>query len=67
MRQTETKLDYRRTHDLTVEEVKACPAFSDLPDEELQNVISTVKKFTLIVFESFEKSKKSLEYSEEST
>ncbi|MGY3214795.1 hypothetical protein [Mucilaginibacter sp. HD30] len=62
MRQTETKLDYTRTHDLTVEEVKACPAFSDLTDEELQCVISTLKSFTVIVFESDKKYQKSLEY-----
>jgi hypothetical protein len=53
-------IDYTRNHDLTVEEVKACPLFSHLTDQEAEQVIETLKLFTKIVYDFYKhKAKKS--------
>jgi uncharacterized protein YfbU (UPF0304 family) len=39
-----------RQHDLTIDEVKACKIFQNLTDEQALEVIDTLKKFTVIVY-----------------
>jgi hypothetical protein len=46
-----------RQHDLTIEEVKACPLFANLTDAEAREVIETLKKFTVIVYNFYQKKK----------
>ena len=46
-------IDYNRKHDLTIEEVKSCSIFKDLTDEQAQEVIDTIKRFTVIAFEIY--------------
>jgi hypothetical protein len=42
-----------RTEDITIEEIKQLEYFKHLKDEELENVIVTIKKYTQIVYEVF--------------
>lgn len=51
------KYDYNRTHDITIEEVKACPMFAHLTDEEAREVVETLKQFTVIVYNFYQKNK----------
>jgi len=55
-------IDRSREHDITIEEVKSCPLFAHLTDEEAQEVITTIKRFSLIIYHCYqqEKVKKSL-------
>jgi hypothetical protein len=39
-----------RRHDLTIKEVKACKIFQNLTNEQAFEVIATLKKFTVIIF-----------------
>lgn len=41
--------DHARRQDLTIAEVRACPMFAHLSDRETEEVIRTLKEFTLIV------------------
>jgi hypothetical protein len=43
-------LDPKRTHDLTIEEVRSCPLFKDFTDEQAMEVIRTFKELTRIAF-----------------
>ncbi|MHB8209701.1 hypothetical protein [Mucilaginibacter sp.] len=52
-------LDILRKTDLTVEEVKRHPAFAKLPDNQIEDIIITIKKITEIAFNCNVKSKKS--------
>jgi hypothetical protein len=42
-----------RTEDITIDEIKQLDYFKHLKDEELENVIVTIKKYTQIVYEVF--------------
>jgi hypothetical protein len=51
---TITKTDNQnRTEDITIDEIKQLDYFKNLEDEELENVIFTIKKYTQIVYEVF--------------
>jgi len=55
-----TDIDRTRTHDITIEEVRCCPMFADLSDEEAQEVIETLKLFTNIAYDYYKKDHKKL-------
>jgi hypothetical protein len=42
-----------RTEDITIEEIKQIDYFKNMKDEELKNIIITIKKYTQIVYEVF--------------
>jgi hypothetical protein len=48
-------IDYSRTHDVTIEEVRSCRMFAHLTDEQACEVIETIKKFTHIVYNYYQK------------
>jgi hypothetical protein len=52
-------IDHTREHDITIEEVKACPMFAHFTDEEAREVIRTLKQFTEITYNFYQKKKKS--------
>ncbi|WP_259071901.1 hypothetical protein HDF24_11490 [Mucilaginibacter sp. X4EP1] len=56
----EKDIDYSRNHNLTIEEVKTCPLFSHLTDQEAEEVIETLKLFTKITYDYYQKSRKIL-------
>lgn len=43
-------LGYGRCHDLTAEEVRKCEEFAHFTDEEVQQVIDTLRRFTEIIY-----------------
>ena len=43
--------DLERTHDLSIDEIRACEAYKNFTDEQAQRLIETLKAFTQIVFE----------------
>lgn len=45
--------EYGRLHDLTIGEVKSCAVFAHFTDVQAQEVIDTLKRFTVIVYESY--------------
>ncbi len=47
--------DSNRVHDLTIEEIKACEEYKNLSDEKAQRLIETIKIFTQVVFEHYQK------------
>jgi hypothetical protein len=56
-----TKMDSNndlRRHDLTIEEIRACPLFAHLSDGQAQEVINSIKQFTRIAFDAFQREKK---------
>ncbi|RZK39507.1 MAG: hypothetical protein EOO90_18555 [Pedobacter sp.] len=44
------KPDLNRSHDLTIEEVKSFPMFAHFSEDQANEVIETVKRFSEIVF-----------------
>jgi len=52
---TQKGIDRNRQHDITIDEVKACSMFAHLSDEEAQEVVDTVKRFVLIVYNFYQK------------
>jgi len=46
-----------REHDITIEEVKACPLFAHFTDEEAREVTDTIKRFSVIVFHCYQREK----------
>jgi hypothetical protein len=48
-------IDYARIHDLTIEEIKACPIFQHMSDQEAGDVIETLKIFTKIAYDVYKK------------
>jgi len=52
---TPEHIDRTRTHDLTIEEIRACPEFSDFTDEQAKEVVETIKTFAKIVFDYYQK------------
>lgn len=51
------RTDYTRIDDITLDEVKAVPIFKDFSDEQALEVIQTIKEFTLIVYEYYQKNR----------
>ena len=51
-------IDHARKHDITIEEVKACAMFAHFTDEEASEVIRTLKQFTEITYNFYQKKKK---------
>lgn len=51
-------IDHAREHDITIEEVKACAMFANFTDEEAREVIRTLKQFTEITYNFYQKKKK---------
>lgn len=58
---TPEHIDRARTHDLTISEIQACPEFSDFTDEQAKEVVETLKIFTKIVFDFYQKIGKKIE------
>ena len=54
----ESNIDYGRIHDLTIEEVKACPIFQHFTDSEAQEIVETLKLFTKIAYDFHKKAQK---------
>jgi hypothetical protein len=52
---TPEHIDYARRHDLTIEEVRACPIFAHMSDEEAREVIETLKALTKIAHDFYKK------------
>lgn len=52
--------DYFREHDLSADEVRACPAFTGLSDAEASEVVEAIKEFTKITFDYHKKVAKML-------
>lgn len=44
-----------REHDLTLEEVKSMPMFAHFSDDQAQEVIFTIKRFSEIIFKYHQK------------
>lgn len=55
---TVKNIDHTREHDITIEEVKACAIFAHFTDEEAREVIRTLKQFTEITYNFYQKKKK---------
>lgn len=49
--------DYGRVHDLTAEEIRACKVFAKFSDDEVQEVIDTLKRFAILAYESYTRRK----------
>ena len=60
----EANIDYARTHDLTIEEVKSCPGFSHFTDTQAREVIDALKLFSKIAYDSYKNSTISMENSQ---
>jgi len=54
-------IDHTRAHDLTIEEIRTCPQFAHCTDEQAKEIIETLKTFTKIVFDYYQKSRKKIE------
>jgi len=50
-------INREREHDITIGEVKACPVFAHLTDAEAQEVVATIKCFSLIIFNYYQREK----------
>lgn len=48
----------KREQDLTMEEIRACEEYKHLSDEQTQRLIETLKIFSEIIYESFQKKSK---------
>jgi hypothetical protein len=49
--------DRTREHDITIAEVKSCPLFAHLTDEEALEVVNTIKQFSLIIYHYYQREK----------
>jgi hypothetical protein len=58
-------IDYTRVHNLTIEEVKACPMFAHFTDAQAKEVTETLVLFTKIAFDCYKNSSKIDEKSNE--
>ncbi len=45
----------KRNKDLTIEEIRACEEYKNLSDEQAQHLIETLKIYTQIIYEYFQK------------
>lgn len=50
---------YNRTHDITPEEVRQFARFKDYTDEQVNELIDTIKKYTRFIYNVVSKRKKS--------
>ena len=48
----------QRTDDLTTDEVKSCGAFSQFNDEQALEVVSMLKRFTIIMYDFFQRTQR---------
>ena len=46
-----SSIDQFRQHDLTIEEVKACPTFAHFTDSQASEVIETIKLLSKIAYD----------------
>lgn len=44
-----------RENDLTIEELRSYPAFCHFTEEQLAEIIATIKKFTQIIYDFYRK------------
>jgi len=51
-------IDRTRQHDLTVEEIRACPTFAHFTDEQAREAIETLKLFVKIAYDFYKKDAK---------
>lgn len=58
--ETNDNIDYLRTADLTVEEVRACAAFRHLSEDEAKQVVEALKTFTKIVYDHYKNQRPAL-------
>lgn len=58
---TPKSIDRTRIHNVTIEEVRACPLFEDCTDEEALEVIDTLKKLATIAYNYYQKQRKIVE------
>lgn len=54
------KEEITRQHDLTIEEVKSFPMFAKFSDQQAQEVITTIKQFTEIIYKNHQKSQENV-------
>ncbi|KEO75451.1 hypothetical protein [Anditalea andensis] len=54
---SEVERGFGRKHDITIEEVKACNAFANFSDIEVLEIIETIKSFTTIVHDCYQRKK----------
>ncbi len=47
-------MDISREHDITIAEVKACPMFANVTDEQATEVIDTLKQLAVIIFNDYQ-------------
>jgi len=50
--------DIIRDYDLTFDELRSFPVFEQLTDEQLAEAIATIKQFTLIIYNFYQKNRK---------
>jgi hypothetical protein len=48
----------KRTNDITIAEVKSCPEFAHLTDEQALEVVSNFKQFSVIMFDLFQRNQR---------
>ena len=49
--------DISRENDVSIEELRLCPLFKGLPDTEAGQVLETLKTYTQIIFDCYQKMK----------
>lgn len=54
------KTGLNRCHDLSIEEVKSCYQFAHFRDKDILEIIKTIKRFSVIVYDFNQKSKRKL-------
>lgn len=52
---TPKHIDPTRQHDLTTEEIRACPSFAHFTDEQASEVVETLKLFAKIAYDFYKK------------
>jgi hypothetical protein len=56
----DTNIDYTQSHDLSIEEVKACSIFAHMTDEDAEEIVKTLKIFTKIAYDVYKKDTENL-------
>jgi hypothetical protein len=51
-------IDPKRKHDITIEEVRLCPLFAHISNEQATEVIRTIKELTKIAYHEYVRDKK---------
>lgn len=57
---------YDRQKDITIEEVKACGVFAHFSDEEAQQVVDALRRFTEVVFDCYKRRQLALQQTSDS-